>query len=148
MFKRLLLTVCFLFFASNAFAAWTITETIDADVQTKQSDIVVIKLRCTSDTSSTDYKLLNQTAIRGYYYYGMRTDPDGTAAPTGTYDVDVEDELNFHIHDTDAHSTTAVEFTRASSTINAYWPVFSDISVVIATLGDTKITDIYLIFVK
>jgi hypothetical protein len=60
----------------------------------------------------------------------------------------VEDENNDHILDTDANSNTANTFTIGSDTLGVYPAIFDGLTVVIATLGNTKKTDVYLYFLK
>ena len=144
--------------------SWTITPSFHKNVKMKHTlggdSMIVLRLECTSDAGagsitmktteedpSGSYKEY-MNAIRGSWLWMVKTVPDGTLVPDGTFDLDVEDENNDHILDTDANSNTANTFTIGSDTLGVYPAIFDGITVVIATLGNTKKTDVYLYFLK
>lgn len=145
----------FLLFAwpGNAFAAWTITETVFYEHRTpgvvsRDFDRIVIKLACTSDAGATDYQITT-TRVVGMFLLLVETDPgDGADAPSGTYTLDVEDNLNFHVLDLDARSTTDIQASAADTTLGVLPCMYYLPSVVMSTLGDGNKTDVYLTFVK
>jgi hypothetical protein len=145
-----------LFWGANSYAAWTITATIDREARIKPHAMQYeylyrVKLACTSDATLTDYEFPGAIMgkVKNSFLYLIKTVPGtGGDAPTGTFDLDVEDDNNDHLLDTDANSNTATTFTVGSDTLGVFPPIFDHISVVIATLGDTNTATIYLYFAK
>lgn len=132
--------------ASVGNAAWTVTET-SHPIKVRGSEALIITLACISDASGKDYELT--TSVIGFYLYDVRTVPgSGGDAPTAAYDLDVEDELNFHLMDIDSLSTTATQLTKGSNTVGIFPHMSSQPSVVLGTLGNLNTNTIYLRFVK
>jgi hypothetical protein len=125
--------------------AWTITPTIHR-IETIKHQIygdrlIIVKLACISDAS--------MDMIKGSWLYLIKTVPGtGGDVPTGVFDLDVEDDNNDHLLDTDANSNVANGFVKGNNTLNVFPPIMDEITVVIGTLGDTNTADIYLYFSK
>ena len=97
--------------------------------------------------SKNNYQLT--TDVIGFYLYDVRTVPGaGGDAPDAAYDLDVEDELNFHLMDIDSLSTSATQLTKGSNTVGIFPHMSSQPSVVVGTLGTANTNTIYLRFVK
>jgi len=138
--------------------AWTITETPSQwFTQTTQGDrMIKIKLACTSDAGASDYDVTNIARLRGSLLYLVKIVPGtGGDAPAGAFDLDIEDENNHHILDTDANPaapTGGATYHAGSNTMGVYPPIedsaSAKVSLVCATLGDGNKADIYLYFVK
>jgi hypothetical protein len=145
--------------------SWTITPTIHKIKAIKHQVLgdmmVVVKLACTSDASAgsitmkstansaTDTYRHIMDMIEGSWLYMIKTVPAGGGdAPAGTFDLDVEDDNNDHLLDTDANANDANTFTAGSNTLGVFPPIMDQITVVIATLGNTKKADVYLYFSK
>jgi hypothetical protein len=138
--------------------AWTITE--HTPVVTKMKiyswdTLIKVRLQCTSDASSSDYDLV-ATMIKGSYLYLVKIVP-GTGAdePDAAFDLDIEDELDVHLLDTDdnaAAPTGGATYHGGHETMGVYPPIEKEsttkVSVVCATLGNGKKADIYLYFTK
>ena len=137
--------------------AWTITFTIDEAYHCNTvlgDQMVVAKLDCISDASGTDSDLKTLDAdvfakIMGGWLYEMKVVPGaGGDAPTGTFDIDIEDSDNAHILDTDANSNSAVTFNGGSTTLG-YYPIMRKAhAFVSATLGDENTAVVYLKVLK
>jgi hypothetical protein len=143
----LLLAVVLL--ATPAFAAWTVTETLDKyapEYLKLHQGTFRIKLACTSDASSTTYTITNQDALGGYFYM-VETIPSGSLAPDGTYDITVTNDLGTTMLSALARSTTVKQIAMASATLGGY-PIMMGTKITITTLGNTKKTDIYLYYCK
>ncbi|MHC4104604.1 MAG: hypothetical protein ACYSR9_06660 [Planctomycetota bacterium] len=148
--------VLLLFFGANAYATWTITASIDKEGKIKDHRMQYeymyrVKLECTSDASGTDYALLGDIMgkIKNSFLYLIKTVPGtGGDAPTGTFDLDIEDDNNDHLLDTDANPNDSNKFTVGHATLGVYPIIFDHVSVVIATLGDANKATIYLYFAK
>jgi hypothetical protein len=129
--------------------AWTITETSNVyKMKHQQGDeLLVVKLACTSDAGASDHDLT--TDVKGSWLYLVRIVP-GTAAdvPDAVFDLDIEDETNSHILDTDANPVAGTTFHIGSATVGVFPPVISTCSLVCATLGDGKKADFYLYFTR
>ena len=131
--------------------AWTITESLEAYKINHMmgSEMIVVKLVCTSDASGTDYDLTSIAQIKGGWLYEMKVVPSGAPdAPTGTFDIDIEDVDNAHILDTNANSQSAVTFHDGADTIGHYPLIQGKCSFVSATLANTKKATVYLSFLK
>ena len=145
--------------------AWTITPTIDQVQSIKHqiygAHLIVLKLACISDASGGTITLKSTKADRSNSYrdimdqiegstlYLMEVVPGtGDDAPSAAFDIDVENNRNNHILDTDDNSHTANSFTIGSNTLGVYPPIFNEITVVIETLGDANTADVYLYFWK
>jgi hypothetical protein len=145
--------------------AWTITPTIHR-IETIKHQIygdrlIIVKLACISDASGgtitmkatsrdkTDTYREIMDMIKGSWLYLIKTVPGtGGDVPTGVFDLDVEDDNNDHLLDTDANSNVANGFVKGNNTLNVFPPIMDEITVVIGTLGDTNTADIYLYFSK
>ena len=130
--------------------AWTIVETVEVWKMKHEAgdEMIRVKLVCTSDATGTDYDIVTDL-VRGTWLYMLKTVPvTGDDAPSGTFDLDVEDEDNLHILDTNANSNTAPSASAGDTTLKIFPPVLEKCSVVIATLGTGKKATIYLYFVK
>jgi hypothetical protein len=142
--------VAFLLLVSSpAFAAWTITETLDKytpEYLKIHKGAFRIKLACTSDASSTTYTITNPDA-RGAYFYMLETIPDGSLVPDGVYSVTVTNDLSTTVLTAAGRSTTAKEIAMASTSLGGY-PIMFGTTVTITTLGNTKKAAIYLYFDK
>jgi hypothetical protein len=138
--------------------AWTITE--HAPVVTKMKNyswdtLIKVRLECTSDASGCDYDLL-ATMIKGSYLYLVKIVPGtGSDEPSAAFDMDLEDELDVHILDTDdnaAAPTGGAIYHGGHSTMGVYPPIENEsttkVSLVCATLGDGNKADFYLYFAK
>jgi len=147
--KRLLLlaVALMLIMAPAANAAWTIVQSQHAFIETRNSEMLVVKWACTSDASGTDTAFTID--VTGYYLYGIRTDPgNGGDAPGGVYTLDFEDDLNFHLLDLDGLSTSATEWNNGSATLSIFPAITNTPSAAIGTLGAANTTDVYFYFVK
>lgn len=140
--------------------AWTITETVRVSkMKSQQGDeLIEVKLDCASDANATDYDLSAAAmgAVKGSWLYAVKIVPGtGGDIPDAVFDLDIEDENNIHILDTDANPvapTGGATYHMGSATMGVYPPIGShsgsQVSVVCATLGNGKDADIYLYFVK
>lgn len=138
--------------------AWTITETHQIKKMISQAgdEVLEVKLACTSDGSASDYDLTDAEVlsfINGSFFYLLKIVPGtGGDAPSGTFDLDIEDENDNHILDTDSNPvapTGGCTYHPGSNTMGVYPPIMSStISLVCATLGDGNTADIYLYFTK
>lgn len=136
--------------APQAFAAWTVVETLDAyqpEYLKNHTGTFRIKLVCTSDASGTTYALTNPD-VKGAYLYAVTTVPSGAPnAPAGTYSVSVTNTIGATLLTLAARSTSATETSIATGTLGGFPLIFGG-QVALTTLGNTKQTTIYLDFVK
>jgi len=145
--------------------SWTITPTISKTQAIKHEvfgdRVVVVKLACISDANAGSITMKSTRSdktnsyrhimdmIEGSTLYLMEVIPGtGDDAPSAAFDIDVENERNVHILDTDSNSETSNTFVSGSTTLSLYPPIFSDITVVIGSLGNGNTADIYLYFWK
>jgi len=129
--------------------AWTITEAVDAWKMKSQAgdELIEVKLSCISDANASDYDILQD--LKGTSLYLVKIVPGaGGDAPAGTFDLDIEDETDAHILDTDANSNSATTFHSGLATLGLYPPIKNKVSLVCATLGDANTATIYLYFVR
>jgi hypothetical protein len=129
--------------------AWTITETVKHKKMISQAgdELIIVKLACISDANACDYPITSD--IAGSWLYLVKIVPSAAPnAPTGVFDLDIEDDTDAHILDTDGNSVSATAWHIGSSTVGVFPPIFDTCSVVCATLGDTKRADIYLYFTR
>jgi hypothetical protein len=105
-------------------------------------------MKATSRDKTDTYREI-MDMIKGSWLYLIKTVPGtGGDVPTGVFDLDVEDDNNDHLLDTDANSNVANGFVAGNTTLNVFPPIMDEITVVIGTLGDTNTADIYLYFSK
>ena len=129
--------------------AWTIVETVEVwKGSGPNEEMIEVKLACTSDATGTDYDIVTDL-IKGACLYMVKIVP-GTSgdAPGAAFNLDVEDETDAHILDTDSNSTSATTFHAGANTIGAFPVIKGKCSVVIATLATGKKADVYLQFVR
>lgn len=137
--------------------AWTITETARAHRMKygNWDTVIEVKLACTSDGSASDYDIVS-TMIKGSWLYLVKIVPGtGADAPAAAFDLDIEDENDHHILDTDSNSeapTGGAVYHSGSAHMGVY-PVVGThsgvkVSLVCATLGDGNKADVYLYFTK
>lgn len=137
-------------------STWTITSKIDFSEAMKHNlgewlFRVKVSLASGDDASASDYDLPANiiSEIRGSWLYLIKTVPGtGGAAPSAAFDLDIEDDNDDHILDTNARSETATSWTIGSDTLGVYPPILGTCSVVCADLGDANTTDIYMYFLK
>jgi hypothetical protein len=139
--------------------AWTFVETLhDSKLIRNGEHINCIKVAATNDAAASagTYSLgaTATTALLKPYWQGstlhlLKIVPGtGGDAPTGTFDLDVEDDTSGHILDTDANSLSATTYKAGTTTISAAPPIMTTCTIVIADLGDTNKVDVYLYFWK
>jgi len=97
-----------------------------------------------STTSTADIDFMTQTVsevIKGRYLVEVQTVPDGTTAPTASYDVAINDANGEDIMDgglADRSATAAESVFPASDGVNAVVPIMGDLSIAVTNAGDTK----------
>lgn len=135
--------------------AWTIVETVDQEHYVNgKPNMLRVKLACTSDGSASDHDVgsVNKNvynAICGSYLYLIKVVPGtGDDAPSGTFDLDIEDDNDDHLVDSDANASDANTFISGAQTIGLFPMILDKCSVVCATLGNGNKADIYLYFNK
>jgi hypothetical protein len=135
--------------------AWTITETIEKEQYTGGVlTMFRVKLACISDANASDHdvgsidkNILN--AINGSYLYLIKIVPGtGGDAPSGAFDLDIEDSENDHLVDSDANTEAANSFVSGSASLGVFPPIMGTCSLVCATLGAANTADIYLYFTR
>jgi len=132
--------------------AWTVVETLHDSKQVRDlTHINCIKLVMTGDGNASNHDL--GATLKDYWQgsvlYGIKIVPGtGGDAPTGTFDLDIEDDTDFHILDTDANPNNATTYVIGSDTIGAMPPVLTTLSVVCADIGAANIVTVYLYFWK
>jgi hypothetical protein len=117
--------------------------------------VIEVKLECTSDASGTDYDLVC-AMIPGSWLYLVKIIPGtGADAPAAAFDLDIEDENDIHMLDTNSNSeapTGGATYHSGASDMGVFPPIGTHtgmkVSVVCATLGDGNKADIYLYFTK
>ena len=109
---------------------------------------VSVTLTSGDDASASDYDIDTYARkIKGMFLYEMRLIPGtGGEAPTGTYDLDIEDEDDTHILDTDANSASANATHEGSDTLNRDPMILDTVSIVCADLGDLNTVKVRLFF--
>ena len=137
--------------------AWTFAETLhDSKLVRNGEHINCIKVAATSDGNAGTYSLgstataaLLKPYWQGSVLYLVKIVPSAAPdAPTGTFDLDVEDDTSAHILDTDANSLSLTTFKAGSTTISVAPPIMTTCTLVFATLGNTKKAAVYLYFWK
>ena len=124
--------------------AWTIAETF----RHYDNGNKLISLACISDANASAYSIDTYLEeIKGMFLYLVKTVPGtGDDAPTGTFDLDLEDADASHILDTDANANNAVAFHEGSATLGRDPMILDALGVVCATLGNLNTARIDLYF--
>ena len=137
--------------------AWTIVESarVSRIKHGSFEAMVKVRLTCTSDAGASDYDIVSPM-IKGSYLYAVKIMPGaGADAPAAPFDMDIEDEGNFHILDTDANPTAptgGATYHTGSASMGVFPPIEdfpeTKVSVVCATLGTGNKVVIDLFFAK
>jgi hypothetical protein len=135
--------------------AWTITETLDKEqYDGGKLKMFRVKLACTSDANASDHdvgsvnKNIGNVLNCSYLYMVKLVPGTGGDAPGGAFDLDIEDDNNDHILDSDANIHTANSFLPGSQTLGVFPMILDKCSIVCATLGNGNKADFYLYFSK
>jgi hypothetical protein len=109
---------------------------------------VSVTLTSGNDASASDYDITTYARnIKGMFLYEVRLVPGtGGATPTGAYDLDIEDEDDTHILDTDANSNVANAAHQGSDTLHRDPMILDTVSIVCADLGDANTVMVRLFF--
>jgi hypothetical protein len=132
--------------------AWTVVETLhDSKLVRNNEHINCIKLVMTGDGGASDYDL--SSTLKDYWQgsvlYLVKIVPGtGDDVPGGTFNLDIEDDTNAHILDTDTNPADATTFKAGSTTISVAPPVMTTLSVVCADIGTGNKITVYLYFWK
>lgn len=131
--------------------AWTIVETIDRNANTKLfggEEIFRVKLACTADANATDYDLT--TDLKGAFLYMVKTVPGaGGDAPSGVYQIELEDAEDTPLLTLAGLSTSATEINSGADTIALFPPIFEKLSLVVNDqVGNGNKITVYLYFTK
>ena len=137
---------------------WSVAETLHESRTVRNLEhINVVKLVLTAgdDASASDYDLgsasspINKDYWQGSTLYLMKVVPGVTTeTPTGTFDIDIEDENDDHLLDTDANANDSNTFISGSDTLGLFPPILKTCSVVMADIGDANTVTLYLYFWK
>jgi hypothetical protein len=102
----------------------------------------------TGDGNASNYVISDFLyEIKGKFLYLMKTVPAaGGDAPSGTFDLDLEDEDDSHILDTDANASDAVAWHEGSATLGRDPMIEDHLSVVAADIGSANIITVKLFF--
>jgi hypothetical protein len=109
---------------------------------------VSVTLTAGDDASVSDYDITTYLSeIKGLFLYQMKVVPGtGGAQPTGTFDLDIEDEDDSHILDTDANANDANTLHEGSDTLDRD-PIIGDAcSIRCADIGDANTVTVRLLF--
>ena len=137
---------------------WSVTEALHESRTVRSLEhinVIKVSLTAGNDTSVSDYDLGSASAPvdkdywQGSTLYMMKVVP-GTAGatPSGTFDIDIEDENDDHLLDTDANANDSNTLIAGSDTLGLFPPVTRTCSVVCADIGDENSVDVYLYFWK
>lgn len=132
--------------------AWTIVESIDRRKNINLlggTEVLRVKLVCTADAAGVDYDLTS-ASVKGSYLYMVKTVP-GTAgdAPSGVYQVQIQDDEDTPLLTLAGLSTTATEINAGSVTIGVFPPILEKCSFVVNDqVGDGNKITVYLYFTK
>ncbi len=140
--KKLILLVALgsLLLASNAIAAWTCVEQTPREYSNGNTTLEVV---CTADAGAGAYDISDHIVkLKGRYLYQLKIIPGtGDEEPTGTFDVDIEDEEDDHLLDTDANAADANTFHFAHKTIDGFPMIRESLSIVAGAIGaDNTVT--------
>ena len=133
---------------------WSVAETLHESRGVRNLEqINVIKLVLTAgdDASVSDYDLSDtyKDYWQGSTLYLVKTVPGtGGAQPSGTFDLDIEDENDDHLLDTDANANDANGFLVGSATLGIFPPILGTCSISMADIGDANTVTLYLYFWK
>lgn len=132
---KVLLIAGILLFSTSAFAAWTCTEQNPREFNNGSFSVEV---SCTSDASASDYTISTYASkIRGMFLYELKVIPGtGDDEPSATFDVDLEDDEDDHILDTNDNAVDANTFHAGNATLDFYPMVTGTLSIVSETLGN------------
>lgn len=124
--------------------AWTVTESC----KEFNNGNLVLTLSMTSDANASSYDIVTYLdRIKGKFLYLMKTVPaGGDDAPSGAFDLDLEDEDASHILDTDANAADAAAWHEGSATLGRDPMIEDFLKVVCATLGNGNIATVKLYF--
>lgn len=136
--------------------AWTVTESMHESRMIRNLEhLNVIKLVMTGDGSASDYDLGSAASpVRDEYWKGstlylLKIVPGtGGDTPSGTFDLDLEDENDDHLLDTDANANDSNTFHPGSSTLGVFAPILGTCSIVCADIGSGNKVTLYLYFWK
>ena len=124
--------------------AWTVAESY----REYNNGNRTITLSLVSDANAGTYSIADYLSkIKGMFLYLVKCTPGtGGDAPTGTYDLDLEDAGSSHILDTDANANNAVAFHEGSATLGRDPMILDVLTVVCATLGNANTATVCLYF--
>lgn len=136
--------------------AWTVTEALHESRMVRGLEhINVIKVSMTGDGNASDYDLgsasspVDKDYWQGSTLYLVKIVPGtGADAPSGTFDLDIEDENDDHLLDTDANANDENTFISGSDTLGLFAPITRTCSIVCADVGSANTLDVYLYFWK
>jgi hypothetical protein len=139
--------------------AWTITATIDERYMighTLGSEMVIVKLDCTSDASGTDTDLssvlsdMDMQSVIGGWIYGIQSVPGtGGDAPDAAFNIDIQDKHDFSWVDEDSVTHTAVDWISAADEADGQYPLLrKGTAFVCSTLGNANTAVFYIWVMK
>ena len=152
--KLFVMIAALAFISTPAFAAWTITQTVDERVSIKSQigdKIVVVKLACVVDGSSSGTVAIQSDILReiqGSWLYMIKLVPGSADVD---FEFDVLDKNGDALLDTAANTFAATSFIKGYATLGIWPPILHYCGVIIDGTGaitDTKTLDIYIYFVK
>jgi hypothetical protein len=139
----------FVLFSTSALAAWTISVSRVAGGSEKS----IIKIELTGDGTALDQDIWSNIVgasdiaaktINRKYIYRAKTDPDGSNAPSSTYDLTISDR--FETATLSSRSTTATEPVVVSDHTESggYLSLYGYLQVTCEDIGSGNKTDLYL----
>jgi hypothetical protein len=145
--KALIIAVCLLMFASVASAAWSIYPSLLGGAEGKY----IVKLVLLGDGTAlsqniwTTIKDVGANRVDGLYIYRVITIPDGTNAPSSTYEITLTD-LTGDVATLAARSTTATEseLTALKTVSKGYLSMNGYLLLTCEDIGAGNSTTIYL----
>jgi hypothetical protein len=145
--KALIIAVCLLMFASVASAAWSIYPSLLGGAEGKY----IVKLVLLGDGTAleqniwTTIKDIGANRVDGLYIYRVITIPDGTNAPSSTYEITLTD-LTGDVATLAARSTTATEseLTALKTVSKGYLSMNGYLLLTCEDIGAGNSTTIYL----
>lgn len=136
--KFLLIAFLLLFSFGNALGFSCVeSRAVGFDVQGAGIILTVTCTLETGDTGEQTYTITNYAdSIEGWWLYTIEIVPGtGAAAPTGTFDLDVQNENGFHLVDSNANSNTATTWIVANVTLGQYPRMRGPITLAFADFG-------------